>query len=452
MTTGATPRIGSPVPPSATLAINERIGQKLRDGEDVLHLAFGEAGLPLLPSVAERLANAAGKTSYGSVAGSPEAREAAAGWYERRGLPTKPEQILFAPGSKPLIYALLTVLPGDIVIPQPSWVSYAAHAALAGKRVIRVPIGATAGGAPDPDALEEALKDNATAGVLVLTLPDNPTGTQPSADLVERTCAIAARHGLLVVADEIYRDLAHDPGAFRGPADYAPERSFLTNGLSKNMALGGWRIGFARMADGPLGDDARNAVAGVAGAVWSALASPMQDVAAYVLAEPGDVAEHVARSRALHRSVANAAYERVTAAGIDCRPPSGAFYLYPDFEPKRAALAARGVATGEQLAAHLLERHRVGVLAGAAFGDEPDGLRVRMATSLLYGSNDDERRQALRSDDPASLPWIARALDRLGRALGEFLQLGRARSPAASAAASAAIPSAPTTSVGRSAA
>jgi histidinol-phosphate/aromatic aminotransferase/cobyric acid decarboxylase-like protein len=108
----ATARIPSPVPPSATLAINERIEQKLRDGEDVLHLAFGEAGLPLLPSVAERLANAAPKTSYGSVAGSAEAREAAAGWCERRGLPTKPEQILFAPGSKPLLYALLTVLPG----------------------------------------------------------------------------------------------------------------------------------------------------------------------------------------------------------------------------------------------------------------------------------------------------------------------------------------------------
>ena len=103
----------------------------------------------------------------------------------------------------------------------------------------------------------------------------------------------------------------------------------MTNGLSKSMALGGWRIGFARMADGALGDDARAAVAGVAGAVWSALAAPMQDVAAHVLSEPDDVVEHVARSRALHRAVATAAHARVVAAGIDCRPPSGAFYLYP---------------------------------------------------------------------------------------------------------------------------
>src|SRR4029079_8913003 len=98
--------------------------------------------------------------------------------------------------------------------------------------------------------------------------PDNPTGTHPGPALVEEVCRIAERHGLLIVADEIYRDLAFDPAAFRGPADLVPERSFVTNGLSKNMPLGGWRIGFARMADGPLGEEARAAAAGVAGAGW----------------------------------------------------------------------------------------------------------------------------------------------------------------------------------------
>ena len=417
MTTAPRGTVAAAVPPSATLAINERIGQRLRDGHDVLHLAFGEAGLPVHPSVAEVLARAAPRNGYGPVAGSAEARAAAAGYFERRGVPTDPGQILLSPGSKPLIYALLTVLPGDVVLPQPSWVSYAAHAALAGKRVIRVPIGPAAGGAPDPDALDEALaaarSAGADPGVLVLTLPDNPTGTQPAPEDVERLCRIAERHGLLIVADEIYRDLAHDPGAFRGPADVVPERSFVTNGLSKAMALGGWRIGVARMADGPLGVEARAAVAGVAGAVWSALAAPMQAVAAHVLSEPDDLVAHVARSRALHRSVVHAAHREVAAAGIDCRPPSGGFYLYPDFASHRDALAAEGVTTSLELAEYLLERHDVGVLAGAAFGDDPGALRVRMATSLLYGADDDERLRALASDDPARLPWIRAKLDRL---------------------------------------
>jgi aspartate aminotransferase len=422
MTATPTPAaIRADIPASATLAINERIERRIRDGADVLHLAFGEAGLPVLPGVAEVLARAAPRVGYGPVAGSPEARAAAAGYCERRGVPTAAEQILFAPGSKPLLAALLNVLPGDVVIPRPSWVSYAAHAALAGKRTLGVPIGPSAGGVPDPAALEEALgaarNDGLRPGILVLTLPDNPTGTQPSAALVEEVCRAAERHGLLIVADEIYRDLAHDPGAFRGPAEIVPERTFVTSGLSKNMALGGWRIGFARMADGPLGAEARTAVAGVAGAVWSALAAPMQDVAAYVLGEPDDVRERIDRSRALHRAVAAAAYREVAAAGVDCRPPSGGFYLYPDFESRRPALEAAGVRTGADLAEHLLERHDVGALAGAAFGDAPEGLRVRMATSLMYGSSDEERLRALAADDPASLPWIRSRLDHLRAAL-----------------------------------
>jgi aspartate aminotransferase len=422
MTAGPAPAaIRSDIPASATLAVNERIAQRIRDGGDVLHLAFGEAGLPLLPSVAEVLARAAPRIGYGPVAGSAEARAAAAGYCERRGVPTAPEQILFAPGSKPLLAALIGVLPGDVVIPRPSWVSYAAHAALAGKRTILVPIGPSAGGAPDPDALDEALgaarADGLHPGILVLTLPDNPTGTQPDAALVESVCRAAERHGLLIVSDEIYRDLAHDPAAFRGPAEIVPERTFVTSGLSKSMALGGWRIGFARMADGAAGIEARSAVAGVAGAVWSALATPMQAVAAYVLDEPDDVRERVERSRALHRAVAAAAYRAVEAAGVACRPPSGGFYLYPDLEARRPALEALGVRTGPELAEHLLERHDVGVLAGAAFGDVPEGLRFRMATSLMYGSTDEERLRALDADDPASLPWIRSKLDRLHAAL-----------------------------------
>jgi aspartate aminotransferase len=183
------------------------------------------------------------------------------------------------------------------------------------------------------------------------------------------------------------------------------------------MALGGWRIGFCRVPDGPLGAEAASALSGIASEVWSSLAAPMQHAAGYVLGEPQDVRDHVAASRRLHRLVATAAHERVVAAGALCRPPSGAFYLYPDLEPVRPALAERGVSTGAQLAELLLERHDVAVLQGDAFGDDPRALRFRMATSLLYGADDAQRWEALHADDPVDLPWIAGALERLGEAL-----------------------------------
>src|SRR5690606_19511295 len=115
------------VAPSATLAINERVQARRAAGQQVLHLGFGEAGLPVLPSVARVLAEAAPLTGYPPVAGTRSARAAAAGWFARRGVATDPDQIVLAPGSKALLSAILTALPGDVVLPVPSWVSYAAQ-------------------------------------------------------------------------------------------------------------------------------------------------------------------------------------------------------------------------------------------------------------------------------------------------------------------------------------
>jgi len=413
------------VPPSATLAVNERLRRLIEAGRPILHLAFGEAGLPVPEPVLDALRSGGPDNGYGPVAGSLQARAAAAAWFDRRRLPTDPDQVVLAPGSKALLWALLSVLGGDVVLPAPSWVSYAAQAALAGKRVWSVPIASDgAGGVPDPAALEDTLtraaREGAHPGVLVLTLPDNPTGTVPSADEIRRTVTIAQEHGLTVISDEIYRDLAHEPGAVLSPAELLPERTYVTTGLSKNMALGGWRIGLVRVPDTSVGREAREALLGLASEVWSSAPAPMQHVAAYVLSEPPEVVEHIARSRRLHRATASAAHERLAAAGVSCRPPGGGFYLYPDFEPVRSHLAEQHVDGGDALASHLLERYEIGVLSGVAFGDDPGALRCRIATSLLYGNTTAERREALAAEQPAELPWIKASLDRLGAAAADL--------------------------------
>ncbi|MBK1785458.1 pyridoxal phosphate-dependent aminotransferase [Prauserella cavernicola] len=398
---------------SATLAINERLQAKRAAGEQVLHLGFGEAGLPVLPEVRDVLANAAHRNEYGSVVGSAEARQAAAGYFTRRGLPTDADDVVLAPGSKALLFGVLAVLPGDLVLPQPSWVSYAAQAALVGKRVLGVAVPEAAGGVPDPEVLDRELtrarKDGAEPGVLILTVPDNPTGTLADAALVKDVCAVAANHGLTVLSDEIYRDLVHDSTAVHSPATELPERTIVTAGLSKNMALGGYRIGFARVPR----PDVRAALVGVASEVWSSLPAPMQEVATYVLGEPPEVRAHIDASRALHGAVARAVHAEFTAAGATCRPPRAGFYLYPDLEPLRS----KGFRTSTQLAEHLLDHHGVGVLAGSEFGDDPGALRFRAATSLLYGADAEQRRTALRSADPVTLPWIQRSLTHLRDAL-----------------------------------
>ncbi|GGL46072.1 pyridoxal phosphate-dependent aminotransferase [Planomonospora parontospora] len=404
---------------SATLAANEEIDRRRRAGHRVLNLAFGEAGLPVHPALRERLSAAAGQNGYGPVAGAAALREAAAGYWTRRRLPTDPGLVVCGPGSKPLLYGLLLAIGGDIVLPVPSWVSYAAQAELAGVRSLPVPALPGGGGAPDPERVVSAVLRARAAGrdvrSLLVTLPDNPSGTLAGADVIKQLAEVARELDLLIVSDEIYRDLVHDPDAgFLSPAEAAPERTVVTSGLSKSLALGGWRIGVTRLPSAGL----RDRLLAVASEIWSSPAAPVQQAAAYAYTEPPELVERIGGSRRLHAAVARAVHARLTAAGVRTAAPQGGFYLYPDFTGRLdPAGAGRDVSTSAGLAALLLDAYGVGVLPGHAFGDDPAALRVRMATSLLYGETTEQRLAALSAPDPLALPWIAASLDHLGGAL-----------------------------------
>ncbi len=414
--------VGAAPPPSPNLVLDQRIAERRERGETLVHLGFGESQLPVPDFLAERLRAGAVRNGYGQISGALDAREAAAGYFCRRGIPTDASQMVLAPGSKPLLLALTAVVTGAILLPQPCWVTYPEQARLCGRPVVAVPIPTECGGVPDPDLLVQAISRTRAAGLtpgtLVLTLPDNPTGTVAPTALVRRLCEIAENEDLLVVSDEIYRDTIHDIRAsMTSPAELIPDRTVVTSGLSKSLALGGWRIGFARFPRTPAGRALRDAVVGFASEVWSTLAGPMQEVACYALSEPAPLLDYLRSSTRLHATVAAAVYDRLAALGIKCRYPTAGFYLYPDFEPLRAVLVERGIRNSAGLERALLEQCGVAVLGGHHFGDDSSALRFRAATSMLYGSDDEHRWQALGSANPLSLPEISEQLDRIDGAL-----------------------------------
>jgi aspartate aminotransferase len=412
------------VPVSATLAVNDALAARKRTGQPVLPLGFGEAGVPVHPLLAAELAAGASNGSYGPVAGSPELRQAAAGYWTRRGLPTSPEAIVAGPGSKALLYGLLLAIGSDVAVPRPSWVSYAAQARLTGVRPHFVAAAAHGGGVCDAEALNAVVRRSHTAGrpirAVVATLPDNPTGTLATPESVRALCAVAARHDLIIISDEIYRDLVHDPATpFLSPAQVAPERTVVTTALSKSLALGGWRLGVARLPGGDLGKALRERLLGVGSEIWSAPAAPVQYAAAVAFSEPAPIRERIERSRVLHARVARAAAAVCADAGLHLPAPRAAFYLYPDFEPWRGWLRSRGLTTGPALAAHLLARYGLGALPASAFGEGENVLRLRLATAMIYGDTDEQREEALTATDPLRLPPIAAALDRLAEVLSD---------------------------------
>jgi aspartate aminotransferase len=414
------------VPVSATLAANEVMASRRRAGQPVLPLAFGESGLCVHPRLRAELAGAAGLGAYGPVAGLPALREAAAGYWTRRGAPTDPAQVLAGPGSKALLFGLLLALGTDVAMPRPSWVSYAAQARLAGLAAQFVPAAPGEGGICDAAALEESVRAARAAGrrigAVLMTSPDNPTGRVASPAAVRELCAVAERHDLIIISDEIYRDLIHDDATpFLSPATVTPWRTVVTTALSKSMSVGGWRLGVARLPDGRAGQTLRDRLTGIASEIWSAAPVPVQHAAAVAFAEPAELAGHVRRARRLHATVARAVAGTFAAAGVEVAAPQAAFYLYPDFAPWRAHLAGKHeVTTGAGLAALLLDRYGVGTLAGSAFGEDASALRLRVATGLLYGDSEEQRETALAASDPVALPWIGAMIGRLAAVLADL--------------------------------
>jgi len=408
---------------SPTLAINQEIARRRELGLHTVALGFGEASIPVHPSLVQRLGAAAASASYGPVAGAAELRDAVAGYLARRGIPTEAGHVLAGPGSKPLLYAIFQALGGPVALPRPSWVTYAAQTAMLGLVTHLVPTSPGQGGVPDPELLDALAERGAAAGTplraVLVTIPDNPTGTVADADVVRRLCDVAARHDLVVISDEIYGDLVHDGTRPLTPASLVPERTIVTTGLSKNLALGGWRIGVARIPD-PLAE-VRAAVEVAASEIWSSPANPVQRAAAWAFTEPEELVERIAASRLLHARVARAVAERFAAAGASVPPPTAGFYLYPTFTDL-------AMGSAEELAGALLHDHGIATLPGTAFGDDPGRLSLRIATPMLYGSTADERLAALDSDSPADLPWIAADLDRLSVALDAVT--GRVTAPA----------------------
>ncbi|MFG2333030.1 aminotransferase class I/II-fold pyridoxal phosphate-dependent enzyme [Streptomyces sp. NPDC048604] len=385
-----------------------------------------ESGLPVPESLAGVLAAAAGRAPAEPSGGGPVLREAACGYWWRRGLHTHAEDVLAAPGAQPLLFALLAAHEGDVLMPRPCPAWWTPHARLLGRPAYHVPTPAECGGVPDPYALLETVRrvraEGGRPAVLLLSVADDPTATVAPPELVREACEAAVAEGLHLISDETWRDTLHRPGdtVLLSPAEMCPEDVTVLTDLSGALAPAAWPCAVARFppaADSP----ARRARAlDVLTALGAHVAAPVAHAAAHALDEPADVAAHAAAGAALHARVASAVHRAVLASGAIARPPQAGRHLYADLGPLRAGLAARGVSDSMDLEDHLSGRLGFAVPGGHRFGDELGALRVRFDTGPLIGATLEERAAALRSAEPLELPHVAEALRAFAAVLEEL--------------------------------
>ena len=377
------------LPLSPTLGANQAALASSGGGQPLLHMGFGQSPFPVHPRLAEALAAAATRNAYDDVAGLAELRARAKTYFcDRLGLDAGAYECVVAPGSKLILYALQMAIEGDLILPMPSWVSYAPQAAMLGDRVHWLPADLSDNGYRiDADRLEALILDLRRRGAnptkLILNSPNNPTGLAiPAADQ-ERIADTCERHGIFLISDEIYALTAFD-GPQPSIAAHCAGTAAVTTGLSKHLSLGGWRVGFGLVPASQVA--LLKSLHAIASETWSCVAAPIQQAALLAVAGDDDIEDYIRRCTRIHAAVARVAAERIASAPVDCPQAQGAFYLWPDFEPLRRQLAAKGILTSRQLADALLEQKRVLALPGSAFGAPPDRLALRLSVCDYNGA------------------------------------------------------------------
>ncbi len=312
-----------------------------------------------------------GKTFYTSNAGLKELREEIAAYLKRT------QDIMYDPvseilvtvgGSEGIDVALRAMCdPGDeVLIPQPSYVSYEPCAVLTGAKPVIINLKPENEFRLTAQEIEEAVTEKTK--ILVLPFPNNPTGAIMEKSDLEAIREVIIKHDLYVISDEIYGELTYK-GKHVSIATLPgmQERTILINGFSKAYAMTGWRLGYAC---GP-----KNILAQMTKIHQFAImcAPTTSQYAAIEAVKNGD--PDIARMRDSYNMRRRFLLNAFKEMNIECFEPFGAFYVFP-------CIKEFGM-TSEEFATRFLQEEKVAAVPGTAFGDSGEGyLRISYAYSL----------------------------------------------------------------------
>ena len=351
---------------SATLQINEHSAKLKKEGKRVYKLGLGQSPFPVPKPVVEELKVNAHQKDYLPVKGLPELREAVAGYHSRRhAINRDAEDVLIGPGSKELMFLLQFVYYGDLIIPTPSWVSYAPQANIIGRHVRWLPTKAENGWKLTASELEKLCKkDPSRPRIIILNYPSNPAGTTYITDELKQLAKVAREYKIILLSDEIYGEL-HFRGQHVSISRFYPEGTIISGGLSKWCGAGGWRLGtftFPSSLRWLL-----DAMASVASETFTSTSAPIQYAAVRAFQGGMEIERYLWNSRRILKVLGNYITQKLSDAGGLVPKPEGGFY-YSFFIERKG-----------ELCNSLLEETGVAILPGSVFGRPEEEFTARLA-------------------------------------------------------------------------
>jgi alanine-synthesizing transaminase len=360
------------LPPYVFAQVNERKVEARRRGEDIVDLGFGNPDIATAAPVVEKLVEAARNPRnhrYSASRGLPNLRRAVAERYQRRfGVSVDPEtEVIATIGAKEGLSHLLWTLvqPGDAaIVGDPSYPIHLYAPVLAGAEVRRAPIGS------EEDyfwVLERMFRNSwPRPRVIIVSFPHNPTTKCVELDFFERLVAFAHQHGVFLVHDFAYADIAFD--GFQPPSMLAvpgaAEVGVELYSLTKGHSMAGWRVGFV------LGNaEAVAALAKLKSYLDYGTFQPIQ-IASIIALNEGD--DYVAEVNAVYRRRRDVLVEGLNRMGWKVEPPQGTMFVWAPLPEPYAEMGSL------EFSFHLLEEAAVAVSPGIGFGEAGEGF-VRFA-------------------------------------------------------------------------
>ena len=391
--------------PSSTLLINETSRKLEEQGKKIYKFGFGQSPFKVPEDVVEELKNNSHQNKYLPMQGLLQLRNAVAKYTsKKKNFEYKSENVIIGPGSKELMFLLHIIFDGEIILPAPSWVSYAPQAILGRNKLQILQTKRENNWFPTATQIEEiVLKDKNKNYLLFLNSPNNPSGQ--ICENLEEIASIAKKYNLIILSDEIYSELSFK-GNYQSISNFCPEKTIISTGLSKWCGAGGWRLGYFLVPDSLI--EIKNMINVLASETFSAVSAPIQYAA--IKAYENDHSNFINKSRNILSAVGNYVYENLRSNKVLINKPQGGFYLMPEFLNKKFN-------TSSDMCDSILKDTGVALLPGSDFGFDQDQMLARLSFTDFDGQefmNKIEDNQKIDNDKIGEFaPKIVQGVDNL---------------------------------------
>ena len=370
------------IKPSLTLEITAKAKKMKAEGKSVIGFGAGEPDFNTPDYVIDAAKRALdiGFTKYTPASGMQELKVAICDKFLKdNGLKYEPSNIVVSSGAKSSLYHAICALVDDgdeVILPSPYWLTYPELVGLAGGKTVFVETKPENGYKITAEEFEAAI--TAKTKCFILNSPNNPTGAVYSEEEIRALAAVAGKHDIYVISDEIYEKLVYDGAehfSIAASSENMKEHTVIVNGMSKTFSMTGWRIGYIAA---PV--DIAKAVSSMQSHTTSNACSIAQYASVEALSSPKSL-EFIDKMQTTFNERRKYMIQRIFEMGLDFNEPMGAFYVFVDVSKVYGKHFDGQLIDGSLSFADSALKKGVAIVPGVAFGND-NCIRLSYAISI----------------------------------------------------------------------